>query len=110
MSSAAQEDKEERDKLPEPTADPAPDGGLTAWLQVFGSFWAWFNTFGLTNAFGEFQTYYSQTRFSGESPALISLIGSIQPFVLILFGFLAGPLWDAGYCRTLVIAGTAIVG
>ena len=62
---------------------------------------------GLTNAFGVFQTYY-QHKFPNEKPAVISLIGCIQPFVLIFFGFLAGPLWDAGYCQSLMLVGTCI--
>lgn len=84
-----------------------PDGGLVAWQAVFSSFWLWFNTFGLTNSFGVFVAYY-QTKFPDEQPALISLIGSIQPFVLIFFGFLAGPLWDAGYCHSLIFGGTCM--
>lgn len=92
-----------------PELPPPPDGGFEAWLQVFGSFWAWFNTFGLTNAYGVFNTYYANEKFPNEKPAVISLIGSIQPFVLIFFSFLAGPLWDAGYCRLLIVSGTAII-
>lgn len=87
--------------------EPPPDGGSVAWVQVFASFWLWFNTFGISNAFGVFVTYY-QVKFPDKSPAVISLIGSVQPFVIVFFGFLAGPLWDAGYCRSLVIAGTSI--
>ena len=28
----------------EQVLSPPPDGGITAWAQVFGSFWIWFNT------------------------------------------------------------------
>ena len=62
---------------------------------------------GFTNAFGVFQSYY-QTKFPDMQPSVISLIGCIQPFVLIFGGFLAGPLWDAGYCQSLLLAGTSI--
>lgn len=116
MSSPTSEDIESQDssKVPnQPNTETLhfspPDGGFHAWLQVFGSFWAWFNTFGLTNAFGVFNTYYTNIKFPHEKPAIVSLIGSIQPFVLIFFGFLAGPLWDAGYCKSLIISGTAII-
>lgn len=61
----------------------------------------------MTNAFGGFQTYY-QWKFPHQQPATIALIGCIQPFVLIFFGFLAGPLWDAGYCRALIIGGACL--
>lgn len=62
---------------------------------------------GLTNTFGVFQSYY-QHKFPQQQPALISLIGSVQAFVLILFGFLAGPLWDAGYSKSLIFGGTCL--
>lgn len=61
----------------------------------------------MTNAFGVFQSYY-QHKFPDQKPALIALIGCIQPFVLIFFGFLAGPLWDAGHGRSLIFGGTCL--
>jgi MFS family permease len=87
--------------------DGPPDGGLVAWLNVNASFWCWFNTFGITNAFGVFVNYY-QTKFPDQNPSLITLIGSVQPFLIVFFGFLAGPLWDAGYCHALIAGGTAV--
>lgn len=111
MAPSDSEDPEKTDLQPEQQQqslpEPPPDGGPVAWLQVFASFWLWFNSFGLTNAFGVFVTYY-QVKFPDERPAVISLIGSIQPFVIVFFGFFAGPLWDAGYCRALVLSGTII--
>jgi hypothetical protein len=35
-----------------PPGGPPPDGGLTAWLQVLGGYFLFFNTWGLINAFG----------------------------------------------------------
>jgi hypothetical protein len=35
-----------------PPGGPPPDGGTTAWLQVLGGFFLFFNTWGLINAFG----------------------------------------------------------
>lgn len=42
---AEQDENEERDSndIQEDTLPP-PDGGFVAWLQVFGCFWIWFNT------------------------------------------------------------------
>jgi hypothetical protein len=37
---------------PGPPGGPPPDGGLTAWLQVLGGYFLFFNTWGLINAFG----------------------------------------------------------
>jgi predicted MFS family arabinose efflux permease len=44
---------------------------------------------------------------SGESA--ISWIGSIQAFLLLLVGSATGPLYDAGYFRELIIAGSAFM-
>ena len=62
---------------------------------------------GLTNAFGVFQTYYQQ-RFRDEDADIIALIGCIQPFVSVFGSFLAGPLWDAGYCKALIAVGSLL--
>lgn len=37
---------------PGPPGGPPPDGGTTAWLQVLGGYFLFFNTWGLINAFG----------------------------------------------------------
>ncbi|PTB63725.1 MFS general substrate transporter [Trichoderma citrinoviride] len=86
-----------------------PDGGLQAWLQVVASFLLYFNHLGLLNSFGVFQTYYETDLLSTSSPSSISWIGSIQIFCLMSVGALIGPLYDAGYCRALLAAGTLLV-
>lgn len=40
---------------------PAPDGGTTAWIQVFCTHITIFNTFGLFTSFGVYQTYVRPT-------------------------------------------------
>ncbi|KAI0132951.1 major facilitator superfamily domain-containing protein [Xylariales sp. AK1849] len=57
-----------------------PDGGLIAWLQVLGSFFVHFNTW-----------------------------GSTQSFLLLFVGVVAGPPYDRDYLRSLLITGTALV-
>ncbi|KAH7031621.1 riboflavin transporter MCH5 [Microdochium trichocladiopsis] len=86
-----------------------PDGGLTAWLQVAGCFILFFNTWGMANTFGVFQTYYSRELLADMSPSAISWIGSIQGFFLLVVGVVTGPLYDAGHLRLLLISGTALV-
>ncbi|KAK2781252.1 hypothetical protein FQN53_000658 [Emmonsiellopsis sp. PD_33] len=81
------------------------DHGLRAWLQVFGSFFIFINTWGIVTAFGVFQTYYEQHLLAGESPSTISWVGSIQSFLLLLIGAITGPLFDAGYARHMLIFG-----
>ncbi|MCJ1392631.1 hypothetical protein MMC18_005501 [Xylographa bjoerkii] len=87
-------------------ADPPPNGGLRAWLQVLGSFMLFFNTWGLLNTFGVFQTYYESGTLFTESSSNIAWIGGIQAYMLLTVGFFSGPIYDRGYLRTLVILGS----
>lgn len=88
---------------------PAPNGGLIAWLHVAGSFTLFFNTWGVLNTFGVYQTYYESGALFQASSSQISWIGSIQAFMLLLVGFFAGPIYDRGYLRMLLISGTFMV-
>lgn len=58
------------------------------------------------NSFGVFQTYYQVDLLHTSSPSTISWIGSIQAFLLLVVGVVSGPLYDAGYFRTLISCGT----
>ncbi|KAI0161915.1 putative MFS monocarboxylate transporter [Hypoxylon sp. FL1284] len=89
--------------------DVPPDGGLTAWLQVVGSHFLYFNTWGTINMFGVFQTYYEKELLRDMSPSAISWIGSLQSFLLLAVGVVSGPLYDAGHLRLLLCAGWALV-
>ncbi|KAK9427504.1 major facilitator superfamily domain-containing protein [Lipomyces doorenjongii] len=88
---------------------PPPNGGLTAWLQVAGGFMIFFNTWGLINTFAVFQTYYESSALFTESSSNISWIGSIQCFLLQLTGIVAGPIYDRGYLRLLLLTGSFMV-
>lgn len=100
------------------------DDTLLACLQVLGAFFllvnSWyycpsasqFNSYlsafrGVTNAFGAYQTYYEANLLKSQTPSQISWIGSIQAFLLLFVGgLITGPIFDAGYLRSLVIIGT----
>ncbi|KAL2157028.1 hypothetical protein VTH06DRAFT_7950 [Thermothelomyces fergusii] len=71
-----------------PTADTVPDGGLVAWLQV---------------------AYYETELLADRSSSDISWIGSTQSALLFVVGVFAGPLYDAGYFRHLLIAGLSLI-
>ena len=47
--------------LSQPPQLGIPNGGFTAWLQVACGFFMFFNSWGLINAFGVWQDYYSTT-------------------------------------------------
>ncbi len=86
--------------------DTVPDGGVLAWTQVIGSWMLFFNTFGLINTFGIYQTYYESGQLFKASSSDISWIGSIQALTILFVGALTGPVYDAGYLRTLLVVGT----
>lgn len=88
---------------------PVPDGGLQAWLQVVGSWVCLVATWGLVNTYGVFQTYYENTLLTTSSSSSISWIGSLQTGLLMLVGVVAGPLYDAGYFRHLLIGGLFLI-
>ncbi|TKA32032.1 hypothetical protein B0A50_01278 [Salinomyces thailandicus] len=85
-----------------------PNGGLTAWLQVVGAFFLFWNTWGIINTFGTYQTYYESGILASSSPSDISWIGSVQAFLLMLVGAITGPVYDAGYFRHLLIGGSLL--
>ena len=82
---------------------PAPDGGTTAWIQVFCTHLTIFTTFGFFTSFGVYQTYYENTL--GIASSTISWIGSIQVFLLFGIGTFTGRATDAGLFRPVYVAG-----
>lgn len=54
-----------------------------------------------------FQVYYEE-RFPHQTASSISWIGSLQVALLMGLGIIIGPIFDAGYLRTLTCVGTFI--
>ncbi|KAH9824546.1 Major Facilitator Superfamily, partial [Teratosphaeria destructans] len=86
-----------------------PNGGFVAWLQVACGFCMFFNSWGLINAFGVWQSYYSSTLIPDQSNSNISWIGSIQAFLLCCCTIFAGPMYDRGHARVMVWTGSLMV-
>lgn len=80
-----------------------------AWLQVSAAFSLYWNSLGLLNGFGAFQTYYEQYLLSDQTASAISWIGSVQVFFLMAGGVFLGPLYDLGYTRSMLFTGTFLV-
>jgi hypothetical protein len=74
-----------------------PDGGLRAWLVVFGAWLVQFSNYGYTNAFGVYNDYYVREYLNEHSSSQISWIGSVQISISIFIGLYAGRAFDAGY-------------
>ncbi|KAK0748912.1 putative monocarboxylate transporter [Schizothecium vesticola] len=88
---------------------PPPNGGLNAWLQVASGFCVFFNSWGVLNTFGVFQTYYETGELFVASSSDISWIGSIQAYCVLVFGLLSGPIYDRGYLRSLMAIGSFLI-
>lgn len=88
---------------------PPPNGGVTAWLQVAAAFMIFLNTWGIINTFAVFQTYYESGELFLASSSDISWIGSIQSFLLQVTGLVAGPIYDRGYLRLLLVTGSFMI-
>lgn len=88
-----------------------PEGGMQAWLVVFGSFTGMTAGFGLMNTVGTFQAYISTHQLAHDSPSLVGWIFSIYIFLAFFCGVQIGPVFDAKGPRWLVLAGSvALVG
>jgi len=64
---------------------------------------------GIVNTFGAYQSFYEVDLLRSHSPSAISWIGSVQAFLLFLVSALTGPIFDAGYIRTLFGVGSFLV-
>ncbi|KNG83909.1 putative MFS monocarboxylate transporter [Aspergillus nomiae NRRL 13137] len=114
----AQSEKSMDTKPPQPQEPPSrpaggpsppPNGGSLAWLNVLGSFMLYFNTWGILNTFGAYQTYYESGVLFTASSSDISWVGSIAAFMLLFVGLFVGPIYDRGFLRTLLIVGGFMV-
>lgn len=85
------------------TVGDAPDGGLTAWLQVLCGHLIVFNVWGYINSYGIFQAYYVTALDRNASD--ISWVGSLQIFFVYFLGTFSGRATDAGYLRTVLVVG-----
>ncbi|TID24958.1 MFS general substrate transporter [Venturia nashicola] len=90
-------------------ASQIPNGGFQAWMQVVGGFFLFFNTWGIINTFGVYQTIYETSYLRSSSPSSISWIGSLQIFLLMVGGALTGPIYDAGHFRALIAVGSFLI-
>lgn len=123
------EAKEQPSEPPTPTStEDFPEGGLRAWSVVWGGFFAFIATFGVTNSYvghsshlllqdspykyvpqGVFQDYYQSTLLSHSSSSTIALVGAIQLFFLYGGGPIIGRIYDAygtSVCLILLVYAT----
>lgn len=83
-----------------------PEGGLKAYLAVFGCFMGLIPTFGLINSVGTIQSYISQNQLSNVSASTISWIFTVNTFVTFASVIFSGALFDRNGSSVPLISGS----
>ena len=86
-----------------------PEGGLQAWLVVFGGWCGIFCSLGIANTLATFQAYLSEHQLASYSSSQIGWIFSIWTFLTFACGIYTGPLFDVYGPRWLVLPGSICV-
>lgn len=94
---------------PSPDEYVYPEGGLEAWLVVFGSWCGMFASLGIANSLASFQAYISSNQLSNYSPGSIGWIFSVYAFLSFACGIYIGPIFDVYGPRWLVLPGSVLV-
>ncbi|RMJ12411.1 hypothetical protein CDV36_007939 [Fusarium kuroshium] len=87
-----------------------PEGGLQAWLVVFGAFCAMLSVFGLINTAAVFESYFSQNQLREYSSSQIGWIFSLYLFIVFFVGIQVGPIFDKYGPKLMVAAGGLLIG
>ncbi|KAI6792833.1 hypothetical protein KC361_g6519 [Hortaea werneckii] len=97
--------------LPPPPRDPiqAPQNGRIAWLHALTGMLVIFNCWGLTNAFGLFEAYYTTYYLPYSSPSAVAWVGSTQLALVFGLGVPVGMVVDRGYFRMMFHGGTVVM-
>lgn len=83
-----------------------PEGGLQAWLVVFGSFCGLMASLGIYNSSGVFSAVLAQIILPETAPSTLGWIFSIYAFVIWICGVQIGPTFDVMGPRWLIVAGS----
>lgn len=86
-----------------------PEGGLQAWLVVFGSFCAMLSVFGLINTAAVFESYLSTNQLSEYKSDQIGWIFSLYLFMVFFVGIQVGPIFDRYGPRIVVAIGGVLI-
>lgn len=86
-----------------------PEGGLQAWLVVFGSFCSLLTVFGMVNMGGIFESHFSRNQLKDHSSSQIAWIFGLYLFIVFFVGIQVGPVFDRYGPRILVTVGGLLV-
>lgn len=87
-----------------------PEGGLEAWLVVFGAFCAMLSVFGLINTAAVFESYFSENQLRDYSSSEIGWIFSLYLFIVFFVGIQVGPVFDKYGPKLMVAVGGVLIG
>ncbi|OBZ66090.1 Riboflavin transporter MCH5 [Grifola frondosa] len=102
-------DRKDEEQVIQVSVSQFPEGGLAGWTTVLGSFLIQFCGFGYSTSFGVYQSFYVREYLTNESPSTISWIGSINAFLVISAGLVAGRLYDRGYFYPILYGGSLLI-
>ncbi|KAJ3542301.1 hypothetical protein NM208_g3400 [Fusarium decemcellulare] len=86
-----------------------PDGGLSAWTVVFGSFCSMFCVYGIINTSSVFEWYFAAHQLADYSSSQIGWIFSLYLFMVFFVGIQMGPIFDRHGPRVLVALGSVMI-
>lgn len=86
-----------------------PLNGRTAWMHALSAVLVVGNCWGISNAFGLFQAYYTRDYLPGTPPSTIAWIGSTQLALVFGLGVPVGRLIDLGFFRHMFHGGTLLM-
>lgn len=86
-----------------------PLNGRTAWFHALAAILVVGNCWGISNAFGLFEAYYTRNYLPGTSPSTIAWIGSTQLALVFGLGVPVGRLVDLGLFRAMFHGGTFLM-
>ncbi|KAK4649255.1 uncharacterized protein QC761_117300 [Podospora bellae-mahoneyi] len=86
--------------------DTYPEGGLRAWLVVFGSWLALFASLGLMNVMATFDTYLSARHLVDHDNGTVGGIISLYTILSFTLGIYVGPVFDKHGPRWPIVGGS----
>ncbi|GAA6003604.1 hypothetical protein JCM10207_003503 [Rhodosporidiobolus poonsookiae] len=104
-----EEDKESKAEVNEvPGPPPFPNGGRRAYCTTAGGVLVLFSSFGLSNSYAAFQAEFTKNQLSDYPQSSIAWIGSVHLFILFILGLPSGRLFDRGWFRYQLAAGSVL--
>jgi MFS family permease len=86
-----------------------PEGGMRAYLVVFGSFMGLIACFGLMNIVGAIESYIKHNQLEHVNSSTVGWIFSISTFVSDTSCIFSGTYFDRNGTRTMLIVGSVLV-